>query len=500
MATPIYSLICISITPEGLLPDNFSLPRESEEDGISWAAGAMDGVSLYHTAPYALTDDQRELMERAVTAAAAEDFITADALFLELAKQVRAISFAGELQSYVMDHSDRLDAEHMFQTAVNLVTKSAYTECVKTGLALLVLFGGVEEEVKDAVRRLALYEEFTFFALMNMCDWDNASEEIFSVAKKVTGWGRIHAVDMLEPETDEIRHWLLTEGSVNKVMASYSSLTCWEKSGAESLLFSVPTYEEYEGISFIIEGMLDEGPIPGISKLKDPEKVLLRFLEISENYSLSADDYDAILNVKNWVSSGEEPLTSVSYECDRLLSSPECAAAINRAVKEGKGLALAKELGIPLFDELLECLRNDFGHYYFQCRYLMENDDYVEDTLNVFRDNLPLSEMTGEPLEGMCLGAEFEDYDRLQFIIQELDARPMTGADIIETGIGSRVTRNRYRAAEVLKSWVTRTRKPLSLISFRLHTAVAEAAKKEINEDIRKMFELLLKGRTSFVE
>ena len=97
------------------------------------------------------------------------------------------------------------------------------------------------------------------------------------------GWGRIHAVEHLKPDTEEIRHWLLTEGTINSVTNSYSALTCWYKSQAESILFGQPTPEEYKGITILIEGLLNEGPVQGISALKNAEQVLQRFLEPSQN-------------------------------------------------------------------------------------------------------------------------------------------------------------------------------------------------------------------------
>ena len=48
----------------------------------------------------------------------------------------------------------------------------------------------------------------------------------------------------VEPDTEEIRRWLLLEGTENDVMAAYSALTVWEKCGAEELLKGRPAPEE----------------------------------------------------------------------------------------------------------------------------------------------------------------------------------------------------------------------------------------------------------------
>ena len=219
----------------GRLPDGFSLPREGGDDGgIAFADGAMDGIGLYHMGPQEPEEDDRRLMEEAVLAAGSRDFRRADESFWALSQKVRALSLAECLSSFVMDHKDEVNADALYDYALTLIRDSDGRECVKYGLILLSLFKtDGDEAVKQAVQTLALSDEFTPFALFAMMEWTDGNEAIFDLAKKVRGWGRIHAVERLEPATEEIRRWLLTEGVRNDVMPAYSALTCWQKSGAE---------------------------------------------------------------------------------------------------------------------------------------------------------------------------------------------------------------------------------------------------------------------------
>ena len=41
------------------------------------------------------------------------------------------------------------------------------------------------------------------------------------LAKKLDGWGKIHLVTSLEPTTENIREWLITEGCKNKIHLGY---------------------------------------------------------------------------------------------------------------------------------------------------------------------------------------------------------------------------------------------------------------------------------------
>ena len=298
MEQPIYKQICDNVK-DGILRTDFSFKEnETDDASLKWAMGALDGMSIYHMPSNDMDDTDIEEMAKALKSATSDDFEKTDELFYEWTKKNRAIETIDVFEGYVMDHQDELNAGSMYKTAVYLISSSTHIECVKIGMELLELISVGDEKVKEMIRTLGLCDEFTVFAAYDMNKWDNGNNEIFDMAKKVHGWGRIHCVELLQPDSDEIKHWLLTEGTINNVMNTYSSLTCFEKSGAHEVLFGTPTYEEYHGISTIIEGLIDQGPVRGISGIDDARDVLMRFLEISEYYDLSVSDYDVILSIR----------------------------------------------------------------------------------------------------------------------------------------------------------------------------------------------------------
>ena len=498
MEKSIYQYICDHMT-DGALDVNFSLPDDDSDDSsFKWAPGALDGLSMYHMRHSGLDASQTKGMAKALKSAASGNYPETEALFYEWTKDNRAIGVIDELQKYVIDHSARLDANNVFHTALSLMLHSSHIECVKIGMELMELFQVRDEKIREIIRRLGLYDEFTIFSVWNMQEWDDGNTEIFELAKKVHSWGRIHAVERLEPETDEIRHWLLTKGTKNFVVNAYSALTCWQKADAETILSGKPTAEEFEGIITLIDGLLDEGPVPGISQLEDAEKTLLRFLSIAPKYTLTAHDYDVILSVQHWADDDEGPVPSVSAESSRILHSSVCTAVINEAVKNGEALRLADELGIPYRDSLLDCMKNDFDHNYYHCSYLMDDADYIEPTLQLFRDHLPLSDMAGEPEDNLGLGEEYHSYDQLQFVLQELASLPLTGMEFMVAGLRSPVTRNRNRALANLKVWVQERQMPLSGLSPELFALVKELREKEVNDGAMEMIIPLLEGQTVF--
>ena len=293
MAESIYKLITDNIDG-GVLKDDFSIPEESGDDGIKWAPGAQDGVIMYHMRPQPLAPEEKEGMVKAIEAAAAGDFLDADTMFAEWTKDHRVMSCIDELQHYIAEHHEELNLELIYHAATAMIHYSTHVECVKIGLALLELFVIGEETLKESLKSLALYDELTAFAVWNIRKWDDGNEVIFDIAKKVHGWGRIHAVDMLRPDTEEIRHWLLTEGTVNDVVNAYSAYTCWDRSGARDVLFRTPSQEEFDGLVTLMDALLDEGPVRGISVIEDADKVLERFIELSKEYDIPEERKDVI--------------------------------------------------------------------------------------------------------------------------------------------------------------------------------------------------------------
>ena len=498
MEKSIYQMICEHIT-DGILDPDFSLPG-GIDDSIPWAPGAQDGVFLYHMPQGSLDDGQEQEMARAVRSAAAGNYPEAEALFAEWTKENRAVSIVDELQQYVMSHQENLPSEQVYRTAKNMILQSRHAECVKIGLEFLELFKISDEETREIIRRIGLYDEFTLFSLWNIRKWETGNQEIFELAKKVNGWGRIHAVEFLNPENEEIRHWLLTEGTFNSVMYSYSGLTCWEKSGAEELLLGHPSKEDYKALGALIEVLLDEGPVSGMTELEHGADYLLRFLMISPDYELDADDYEHIRSIKYWAEDNEHRIPSVAGECEKLLRSPACAAAVMEALEQGQKRApeLAQYLGIPFRAKLLESMQNDFEFHYHQCGYLMDDPAYVEPVLQLFRDNLPLDEMKGDPEDKPFWGNNFLLGNKLLQILMRLADKPLTGADLVKAGLENPAAFCRSGALRVLQMWVRDKNMPLKYLSPELWETVSALQEKEIDANCGKMIASLLAGQAHF--
>lgn len=290
------------------LKKEFRLPSEDNK-GISFAEGAMDGISIYHMGMPQIGDEDIAVIGNAITIAGSGDFEKADAAFKDFCNKYRVVCIIDEIQRYIIDHTRELNAGVIFRYAVHLVLESADVESVKAGIVILELFH-LDEDVKKIIRMLALSDEFTLYAVFLMRNWENGQIEVLNAAKKVSGWGRIHAVHFIEPENDEIKSWLLKEGVHNWVVPAYSGLDCFEKADVARLLDNDKlSYEELHSILEIVDAILDEGPVQGISAIENPKAILGKVLRHAESMlPLEPKDYEVISKISDWQEKAGEDL------------------------------------------------------------------------------------------------------------------------------------------------------------------------------------------------
>lgn len=479
-----------SALKDSALPDSFSLPRDPSVK-VPFADGAYDGIALYHMGASKMSDEAKELMIKAVQTASNGDIEAAEHLFAELGKTERAIRLIDEFQDYIIANRDSIPAEELYKFAMYAVTRSCDTECVKFGLSILELLNIRDnEEIKAIVTVLGLSEEFTLFSVFVMLGWSDGNEKIAYLARMTHGWGRIHAIERLKPDTEEIRRWLLHEGVHNIVLPAYSALTCWNKSGAAELLRSSSELsdKDYHGIRDIIDALLDEGPCAGISAVENSEETLELFLNKASGRELNADDYAVIRNIRNY--DGENG--KIAALCGEIINTEKCRECVFNAVKNGELIELAADLGLDFKDEVLRLIESDFDERAHLCRYLMDDSEYRAKTVEIFREKLPLDKMKAAPSNELCFSKEFQSEKNLVFLIQELKDCPLEGADLVEASLRCAPIHNRNMALRVLDSWVNITQKPLKELLPEIYTLLKELIEIEVNDSAKETMSKLI--------
>lgn len=489
-----------SAVVNGELPEDFSLPSlTDDETELKWADGAHDGVTMYHMAIPEISKDDRTLISDAVRAASKRDYDLADSLFRMLGKHLQAIVVIDDLQSYIIDNQRKLDAKNLFEYAMHLLFESDDRECVKFGLSLLELFKTDDKnDLKETIRTIGLSDEFALFVIFVMLKWENGNEEIWELAKKLHGWGRIHAIERIEPNTEEIRKWILIEGVHNDVMPAYSALTCWEKSNAEDILRRGPSREEFTAIGEIIYGLLDEGPAPGISKIYDSHEILSVYLDTAGTMELILDDYEVIDEILGYYEEEYSDKCPIALECKRLLHTYHARCLILDAVKQGRRLELAIDSGVDIKPYVFDLMNSSIEDNYHMCRYLMHDHEYRSKTIDLYRRKLPLEEMKTQPTKTHGLGREYWRQSAVEFLLQELRHYPCEGMDFVEVALQSAPVRTRNGALYVLEFWVTATEKPLSELLPDMWELISKLSETEPDDKVRDRMKKLLAGAVVF--
>lgn len=292
-----------AILSSGELPEDFSIQNNAENQKIGFVDGARDGIFIYH---FGGVSPKCRDFELALQAANTRDFKRAKAL-LQMAfadEDITMLSQVDYMANWIKENAEQIDAEAVYAFARQLLFTSDSVEIVKCALSIMeYVFADKDEECKAAIRELGLSDEMALFVLWAIGDWKQANEEVFHMAQKLHGWGRIHAVECLEPETLEIKEWLLQEGINNEVMPEYSALTVANKVELLSVIRSCDvSSQKFLSASKILQAMIlsEGGPVAGISDYAEQEVLISEFLAKVTGVSLGDAVYEIMETVRQY--------------------------------------------------------------------------------------------------------------------------------------------------------------------------------------------------------
>lgn len=273
-----YQQIKTAAGPEGL-PQDFSLQKVQEPEGLHFVDGGTDGIAMFHTSIQ--PGELGELTEilSLITKGDSRAKERLEVFFRGQKGMAPMLSLVDGLQDWITGHREELDPQRLFDFALHTLWESREVECVKFALSLLELVETEKNQAREAVSTLALSDEFTLFCSYIIRDWSDGSEELFRLAKLVRGWGRIFLLRQLDLEDPRVREWLLWEGWQNDVLVSYTAKLCAGAGGLLELLRRESlTGEELENVKGLMAGLLDEGPVQNISAMEDGPEILREYL------------------------------------------------------------------------------------------------------------------------------------------------------------------------------------------------------------------------------
>lgn len=484
----------------GKLRKDYELPAYGKEK--LFADGAQDGVALYHMAR-PQTDCKEQLLA-AFKCLDKGDFAAAEEKLAVILEKNMALAIADDICNVILANKDVLYPGNVYRFIPWVIRKTKNKELIKVVLVMSELFG-MDEALKNVVRMLGQCEEFTLFVIYAMQHWENGNEEIFQLGKLVHDWGRIHAIDYLDAETEEIKDWLIEEGLNDIFMPAYAALTVFKKADVRTVLAEkqVP-YGRFHGCLKILSSLLDEGPVLGISEVADAEVLFKQILLHAHKHNLLESDLNLLYDIMRWCEGKEETVyAELGAEIMQLLQRPEYVQLVKNAVKNGECLSIAETLGIPFKEDVFELLKKDFENQYHKCFWLVsaeENDDKaIEKVVELFCDRLPFEQIaTGAAMEH-GLGKKFKYCHMLDMAMEILPDHPVgRAAELLAAAIQCPVIRTRNFAIKIIKSWVQNASIPLCELDPELYHILVKAKTAEVRNDISHSIQDILAGRIDF--
>ena len=506
----IYELIKNSIQTNGELPEDFKLPPK-DPNGIPWADGAMDGVYIYHTVR---KEEDIEALKSIV-------FQISEGKFEEAQNNLENLDFfmisrRDPLLNWIIKEQKQINIDNLCEFTISQLSTSKNIEVIKFCLCVLEIIKlETEKDTIEKVKILALSDEFTLYCLNILKNLKNSNEEIFEIAKKVKGWGRIYSIKYLKVTNDEIKEWILEEGCHNYIIPAYTAYTCAKKINLVEILNEDKiSSKKFNDISYLMNALLDEEAITGISNLEDRELLIERYLEKAKTLASAEEDYYAIITLKEYIKNNKEINNELIKICDEILNSEKTRNIVKELLKEGYGYNIAKYLGIDIDKYILEYLQdNPLKNPYIV--FNISERENMEKLVSLIEKKLTLEKLEGAPTDKFYSKNEKnKEYIFLDTIIKKLGNFGRTegkfvvsvypvdptasmdepenyigiGENLIICALNSPYVDIRYGAVNTLESWKEKG----YILSNEIIENIKKLEKLEVDEELKiKLNELL---------
>lgn len=115
----------------------------------------------------------------------------------------------------IMIKEEILKEEELYELGCSFSTDGKSSNVIKLGLSMLRL--SANKKAKDIFRVFSINNEYVFYCIEGMREYEGTNKFIFEVAKISKGYGKYISVSALEPLNDEIKLWSIENGSDNDI-------------------------------------------------------------------------------------------------------------------------------------------------------------------------------------------------------------------------------------------------------------------------------------------
>lgn len=258
----------------------------------------------------------------------------------EKVQEEKVISYFQDFLAYYLDKE--IDRQKAQQEAIWLLEHGADREVVKFALVIL---GTTEcDAYVERLKKLALHGEFTGVALFAIVNGtQNSNVAVFDVAQRVSKWGKLEALNFLEPTNEEIRQWLLTDGIKNTIRTSQAPLLCAVKGKLDIELHNdVITREVFDGASLLVEAFAVNAPLT--SEYEYAGQVFMRYMKHAETHVETLQHFQTLIHIAHYMNVEEELWQNRYAENWRPHEREAVIQSMQRLIEQPKWLELANEI------------------------------------------------------------------------------------------------------------------------------------------------------------
>ncbi|WP_068053051.1 hypothetical protein [Nocardia xishanensis] len=432
----------------------------------------LDGVQTHHSKAPADPDAATDAVTAITDIVAAPSNSALSALHDQLA-ECSALALADSLVCEL--RAADLPRDEVRSVARRLTEYGTRRNAVALGIVMLGVTG--DERDRELLLTVGSLGDLTLYAVVALANSQpDRHHAVYELARRVDGWGRIHAVERLARTNDpEIKAWLLRTGFRNGVMNEYlAHLAATTGDLRDALLASAIDDELLDGAADILAALAAYGgPAADIRHYPDALPVLNRFAELLATSAptltriRSAQTITRLLNNPppdlDWPS---DEISCLAAQYAALLARTDWAEEVRARLAQPEGefgfdyaLACADAVEIQAYPQALAHLRlQPKNIYVWQWVSQRTPGREVAALAELAQELLPLDEIVcGPELGRRRRGPGFNEDHIMEIMVSAVArAAPGTGLPLVRSALSGRPTRLRRTALRTIAEWYDR--------------------------------------------